>query len=459
MKAPYISKEEYSAICSQQDVNQEDIRNELLRWFKDLGILYYYAGDKINFESQELTVLNPSWLTGGIYRLIVRTEEGKGFIKLAKVRQILETVHPNDINPEVSYRGKEIDFVLNVMEQFEIAGKYEDEVFIPLKLPKVTPQSAASFDKESALHLSWEGEYMPYNVIHRLMIKMFGELDKECVWLGGARFNSYDREKTALIQMDMDEKQIHVYVNSTNSNEKKEYLNTIREKINEILKRMELTHEEYIHYNIDDKKGKIQYHAVLKQFHDRISKIYLYETDQYIEPEKLLHYVYADKEIEGMMSMTIINQGNMNIFERDNHGPINFVENGNGNVNVQTGEYINSEVHQEIHNKTEINNWANNLPEKAVSSAQLKEFQAMIEAFMRSDRYKKMTNEETEPLKNVLEDSKKPFQPRQVKWKKLRDFFIRAGKMATTLFTGFTEFIEHYPEVVEWIKQLLRQNS
>lgn len=59
-----------------------------------------------------------------------------------------------------TYKNKEIDFVLNVMEQFEISHRFGSVEFVPLKLPKSTPDE----------------------------VKLFDDMDKNCVWVSGAKF-------------------------------------------------------------------------------------------------------------------------------------------------------------------------------------------------------------------------------------------------------------------------------
>lgn len=241
--------------------------------------------------------------------------------------------------------------------------------------------------------------------------------------------------------MDIGEKEIHAFVNSADKQENKEYLSGVRDKLNKILSELNIKYNEYIHYSIDGKKGKIQYEAVLRQFYAGvINKIYLPDTDQYIDPKILLHSAYIQKDIEkGVITMEI-KDSNVSVISDSN--------------------VINSSVKQEVHNEVKSINWVEKLPtEDIVTSSQIKEFLVAIKSFMNSDTYKKMTIEEAEPLKLAFSESQKPLQSRKKKWEKLRNFFVNAGSKMPTLINKFAQFIEKNPTLCLWLKELISQTN
>jgi len=446
MSSPYIKQEDYVEICKRANETNVDIQSWLLRWFKDLGISYYYEGQDIGYAAQNITVLNPNWITGGIYRLITKTEKNNAFIEHSTVKKVIEKAHPNDIT-KYTYKGEEIDFVLDVMAQFEISLKCGDVVFVPLKLNKTTPDAAKGFvDEEQSLHLSWEAEYMPYNAIHRLMIKMFDDLDKDCVWLNGAGFISRDGKRRVLMRMDLEEKKIHAFVGSTEQDGEKEYLSHIRDKLNDILKQLNLKFDEYIHYRIDGKSGKIKYSVVLDQYHDGANRIYLEETKQYADPRVLLRLIHTDDEIEndrmGGATVNVYKDSNV-VYGRD------------GNVNVNTGKQRGVSTFQETHTTNYVN-WVDNLPSEA-TSAQMDEFLKAIEAFLNSKEYGKMTLDEAKQLESALEEYKNPIQDKKKRWGTVRDFFMKAGKEMPGLVSKFSKFVQDNPAIFTWLKSLIGQ--
>ena len=437
MTTPYIEKDEYVALCEREGLNDSEIQEMLLGWFKDLGISYYYKESDMTFASKDITVLHPDWLTNGIYRLILRSEEGQGFITRDEIEKVMANPHENDINSTFTYKDKEIDFVLAVMEQFEISHHSGDIEFVPLKLPKITPPQVSEFKEGEALHLSWEVNYMPYNAIHRFMIQLFDDMDKDCVWLNGAKFESPDGKKFALVYMDLDEKEIHAFVVSKEENESKEYLDEIRNKLSRILTKLNLKYDENIHYKLEGKNGKVPFTEVWDQFIQKPeSNIYLRDTKQYINPRKLLQYAYPEQAY--------------NRSEVTMH----YYNNERGNMSVNNGVNINSDVTQTLNIST---NWTNNLPdETSITPQQLKEFQKAIESFLESDLAGDMKNKDTKPLKNVLEESKKWLEDAKSAWSIIKNFFSNPTEISPLLIPTFAAFIASNPTIAEWIQLLIK---
>ncbi|MDR2940394.1 MAG: GTP-binding protein [Clostridiales bacterium] len=303
MEQPYIKK---SVLFQENKIGGNKIQESLLKYFKDIGISYYYQGQNITLNSENIAVLKPEWLTGGIYRLITNAPRNNALIPRKTINEILSKIKPNDVNTTYTYeKDEEVDFVLDVMRQFEISHKYEDFEFVPLKLPKSRPEKATWFNKESALHISWEAEYLPFNVIHRLIVKFFDDIDFECIWLYGGLFKNSISKKSALVYMDINERQIDAFVNAEGPSGQKEYLGLIRENLHKILGQLNINkYEENIHYTLDGKIGKVNYFDVLKQFYNRPNnEIFLRETGQYCFPGNLLQTSYTEKDMKKELNM------------------------------------------------------------------------------------------------------------------------------------------------------------
>jgi small GTP-binding protein len=297
MGRPYIKK---SDLFEESVVGSPKIQESMLKYFKDIGISYYYKGENITFSSENIAVLNPEWLTGGIYQLITKSPKNTALIPHTTIKGILSKTNQNYLNTTYTYeKDEEIDFVLDVMRQFEISHKYKNFEFIPLKLPKTRPEKAAGFDKKSALHISWQSEYLPFNVIHRLILKFFNDIDFDCIWLYGGLFKNSTSKKSALIYMDINEQQIDAFINAEGPSAQKEYLSLIRKRLHRIMEQLNINrYNENIHYSFDGKTGKANYFDVLKQFYNRPNEeIFLRGVEQYCLPGELLHTLYTEKDL------------------------------------------------------------------------------------------------------------------------------------------------------------------
>ena len=307
MGDPYISSKRYQEICASHHITDSDLQYNLLGYFRDLGVAYYYESESVDTRLESVRVLNPEWLTNGIYRLILRTEES-GFLRHKEIKKTLRASYAGDIHQEITYTPEETEYILHVMRYFEISlsirdrqGREKGVEMIPLKLPKTQPQVqedgggasfADEFPKADALHLRWEGTYLPNNLIHRLLIRKFPELDTRRVWRTGGRFHQRGGDCEAMAEMD--DNALDVYV--IGEQDRRPYLDTFRVEILDILQKLNLTPTELICCTADGKTGYIPYEDVLQQYKDGIEKMYIPVIKQYRHPAELLGETYVSWE-------------------------------------------------------------------------------------------------------------------------------------------------------------------
>lgn len=295
MTEDYIDAETYKSICERHGIRDGAVQRSLLNWFKDLGVAYYYEPEKLDTLVSSVRVLNPAWLTNGIYRLILRTPD-TGFLAHQEIKEALRATHPKDVLPDVVYEPDETEYILHVMEMFELSIEMENSVeMIPAKMSKTPPDRADQFPKENALHLQWKGNYLPNNLIHRLMIRKFPELDKQCVWRMGGRFEKADTQCIALAEMN--DQSLDVYVTGE-KNRRKYYMESFRDEIRMIMAGMGIKAEEMICYRIDGKEGHIPYDAAMDALEQGKKEIPLYDIKVYISPKKLINDIFPDEEKE-----------------------------------------------------------------------------------------------------------------------------------------------------------------
>ena len=294
MPDDYISSDRYREICAEHHITDEKLQYGLLGFFRDLGVAYYYETKSIDTRLESVRVLNPEWLTNGIYRLILRTPES-GFLPHSTIKKTLRAAHAGDIHREITYKPKETEYILHVMRYFEISHDMGDGVeMIPMKMPKTPPDSADEFQKKDALHLRWEGTYLPNNLIHRLLIRKFPELDTNCVWRTGGRFRQIGGGCEALAEMN--DKALDVYVNG--DRDCRPYLETFRGVIRNILDGLHLKTSEVICCTIDGEEGSIPYEDVVQQYYDKQERVYISGIRKYVNPAQLLRDTYYDWEKE-----------------------------------------------------------------------------------------------------------------------------------------------------------------
>jgi small GTP-binding protein len=337
MKDDYIKDTVYDNICEKHGLRDDYFKESLLKWFKDLGIAYYYKSDDFCPSNEKYRVLNPAWLTNGIYTLILKAPSNTGLLLHNEIRETLRENTMNNLSAK--YLDEEIEFILYVMRQYEISLKVGNTEFIPSKLDKEKPKF--EFDKEKALHISWKGRYIPNIVLHRLMVRKYDKINTACMWRTGAIFSDGNEQCKYQVLIEKDDEQIDLYVLSS-FEEPRIYLQSFRESINEALKQIAGV-EEFIYYNINGKQGREPYDDVLTQFVKFPNdSIYLSDIKDRVMPQAILKQVFTDDFIEeeketGTKIKFDFRGANIN-------GSVNVSQNGNithiGDVISQQAEII-----------------------------------------------------------------------------------------------------------------------
>lgn len=296
----YITAEEYETLCADNGIHNRELQFSMLKWFRDLGIAYFYRPSELDVQLESLRVLNPVWLTNGIYRLILRTKDRvrNGVLSHDDIRAILATPYQGDAEEHLIYTATETEYVLHVMRMFRISHEMKKgRELIPMLMEQKTPAVAMEFPRRE-VHLRWEGAFLPNNLIHRLMVEKYEELDFQCMWRTGARFRSPDSGSAALAVMDdRDYKALDLYVAWGSAEEKREYLRRFREKIQEILHSLNLRETvEYLCREINGKEGKLPYRAIVASWRNGDKRIMFPDIVEYASPKELLLLVETDPE-------------------------------------------------------------------------------------------------------------------------------------------------------------------
>lgn len=262
MDSNYIMDREYRKICKQNSVEDEQIQNWLLDWFHDLGISFnYYKKDRL---LGGYMVLKPTWITNAIYIILFNGNKyaRNGLIEINDIITLLK--NPPKSVESINYDIEEVPYILGVMRRFEISYSIDkDNEFIPMMCDKNQHEDAEIFMNSDCMEYYMEYEYLPNNVLHKLMIKMQNDFDKNKIWLTGMILHSRQDNISALVRMH--DKRIEIFIKSLNSRiySPKEYLSEIRQNLLNINKELNLKAKGIIVYKEDDRSENIDYDILL----------------------------------------------------------------------------------------------------------------------------------------------------------------------------------------------------
>lgn len=245
MKANYIHGDDYLKICDAHQVgsNQKD----LLKWFHDLGISFCYC-DGENDAMEDYVVLKPNWITNALYIILFNQREGGngGLVPIRTIRTMLGRNAPNKaaikrVIPDAYYAGYDVNYVLDVFHAFQLSfRKGDDDEFFPMLADiNAKPVAKVYSEDKNCLEFTMDFDYLPNNLLHRLMVDRNTELDMDNVWRTGARFELKELGLSAVVVIDGSSLRFFIR-HENNTHRPNTYLTMLKANVDRIVARMGL---------------------------------------------------------------------------------------------------------------------------------------------------------------------------------------------------------------------------
>lgn len=201
--ADYIPYTHYQDLCRTHEITAEQDQKTLLGFLHDLGAVLHFLDHPI---LEENNVLNPAWVTGGVYAIINHhlLKEKQGVLHLNDLGTILD--------PQQYPRSK-YPFIIQMMQKFEMChefpGSNNTQFLISVTLPLEPPDMPLL---ANPLRFQYRYEVLPESVITRFITRMHAYLDGNCYWRHGVRLKSEDGANQALVQADLEDRKISLAV-------------------------------------------------------------------------------------------------------------------------------------------------------------------------------------------------------------------------------------------------------
>ena len=219
MESHYIMGDAYEDLCQEchVDTNQKN----LLHWFNNLGVSFCCC-DKEDYDLNDYVILRPDWITNALYIILFNRLEGvqNGLIPHQAIYDILRSARSNpNIHctlPNARYTSGDIGYVLGVMRKFNLSQPHgTDYEFIPMLCQQNSTMDVQYYHKDAdTLEFNMEFDYLPNNLLHRLMVERHSELDMDNVWRTGARFQLPELGLSAVVVIDSNT--LHFFIRHDN---------------------------------------------------------------------------------------------------------------------------------------------------------------------------------------------------------------------------------------------------
>ncbi|MBK6930458.1 MAG: leucine-rich repeat domain-containing protein [Saprospirales bacterium] len=238
MEADYIEEAEYHRVCVQHGVLRPLSQEVLLQFLHDLGVVINFRNLK-NFGTQ---ILNPLWLTNGVYRIInseIVANTG-GLLREADFDAVINDprYHKSNAGDRVfEYPKNKLLYIVRVMQEFELCFPLDACTYV---VPQLLPVPEPDFKPEGAMlrFVIHFPEFLPDSLFPRLMVKLHtfiraGEDKHLIMWRKGMVLHK-PNIFNALAQVRWDKEDQKILVDVC-GDERRRFLSFIRETIKEII--------------------------------------------------------------------------------------------------------------------------------------------------------------------------------------------------------------------------------
>ena len=198
----FISFDAFRAVCAELGEKDRKEQEHLAHFLHVLGIALNYRDDP---RLKETSVLNPHWVTGGIYALINddKIMERRGVLRRTDLKRVLKAA---------DYPEEKHDFLLLLMKKFELCFPLDDDVkewLVPELLGKKGPKLGPEFDPKTALCFEYHYEsLLPHGLIPRFISRAYTRIVDGLHWRTGVVVEW--RGAKALVRADADKKRVEV---------------------------------------------------------------------------------------------------------------------------------------------------------------------------------------------------------------------------------------------------------
>ena len=314
METHFILGDEYQRICAECEL--KDVELSMLKYFNELGVSFCFC-DEDDYELEDHVILRPDWITNGLYIILFNqlADAKNGLIPHKSIYKLLRSAHcSSDIRctlPKARYDSSDIHYVLGVMRKFDLSftdGK--DNEFIPMLCQQESTVDIADFEQDDqVLEFNMEFEYLPENLLHRLMVERREELDMDSAWRRGARFRIDKLGYSAVVLIDVNNTLRFFIQHRDAMHRPNTYLSVLKDNVDRIVRNMGLTPPtNQLVYKLEGKVGTFDYEELWQAREDHEVSVYSKTWRRRIQIEDIFNQSAPDGLQNEMLLLTAIQE-------------------------------------------------------------------------------------------------------------------------------------------------------
>ncbi len=199
----YVPYERYLEVCRAHGVLDGRSQRTLIGFLHDLGVVLNFQDDP---RLEDTNILNPQWVTNGVYRILNDP-------RLVERHGVLERSDLDDILDPRTYPRHKHQFILDMMQKFELCFPFEGTVTARYLIPDLLSKEAPPLGPDSwddVLRFEYHYNVLPSSIISRFIVRMHRFIHENLFWRSGVVVA--DQGNLALVRADREDRKILVWV-------------------------------------------------------------------------------------------------------------------------------------------------------------------------------------------------------------------------------------------------------
>jgi len=197
----YLNYADFRSLCARLGEADESKQDSLAVILHSLGVGLNYADD---LRLRDTTILNPHWVTSGIYTLLrdATHDDGTGELHLRDVKRVL----PN----ESAHMRR---YMVELLRRFELAfplNETGDRWLVPQRLAEQQPKLTAEWHGSDVTRLRYHYATLPEGLLPRFITRTYPLSEGQPRWVNGVILE--ENGCRALVRADQAERLITVTV-------------------------------------------------------------------------------------------------------------------------------------------------------------------------------------------------------------------------------------------------------
>ena len=214
MTGNFLTYSQYTELCATHGEDDPAAQADLAGILHALGLALYFGKDP---RLHDTRVLNPGWVTGGVYAVIraPSVKQNDGQLSVVDMPLVLRQAEEQKVINAADYPADTHTFILELMRAFQLCYASEEErgkpiqYLVPELLPEFEPRMEEQWES-APVRLRYRYEVLLPGLLPRFIVRTHALSDGAPHWRHGVVLQH--AEATALIREETDRPELQVFV-------------------------------------------------------------------------------------------------------------------------------------------------------------------------------------------------------------------------------------------------------